>query len=117
MSGKTFPSSHVMSDDVDDIQDTRYDMRRRAFFYLLILCCICAGLHGPGRLYMVGMPPRAGVPLLPPRRRATDLGRCSNFPIGSARAPRVPRSREQEERPAAGENKMPIGENNTFVYI
>ena len=37
------------------------------------------GLHGPGWLYVLGMPPRADVPLSPPTARATDLGRGPNF--------------------------------------
>ena len=63
------------------------------------------GLHGPGLLYVFGMPPRANVLLSTPRARATDLGRGPNLRIGPGRAPCVPRSREHEERPAAGREK------------
>ena len=52
------------------------------------------GLHGRGWLYVLGMPSRAEVPLPTPRARATDLGRGPN---------RI--------------KKMPKGDENTFVYI
>ena len=43
-----------MSDHIDDIQDPRYHMlSRRAFFFNLHV-----GLHEPGWLYVLGMPPR-----------------------------------------------------------
>ena len=97
-----------MSDDIDGIQDppaTKYDMIRRSFFNLLIMHYVRVGLHGPGWLYVLGMPPQADVPLSTPRARATDLGRGPNLRMGSGRAPCVPRSREHEERPAAGREK------------
>ena len=73
------------------------------------------GLHGPEWLYVLGMPPRTDVLLSTARARATDLGRGPNLRMGSGRAPCVPRSREHEERPAAGrEKKKPKGEKNTF---
>ena len=43
----------VMSDDNDDIQDPRYHMSRQIFLRVLYV-----GLHGPGWLYVLGMPPR-----------------------------------------------------------
>ena len=67
------------------------------------------GLHAPGWLYVVGMPPRADEPLSTPRARATDLGRGPNLRMASGRAPCVPRSREHEERPAAGKEKNAKG--------
>ena len=95
-------TKYVMSDDIDDIQDPRYHVRRRTFFNLLIMYYVRVGLHGPGWLYVLGMPPRADVPLSKPRACATDLGRGPNLRMGSGRAPCVPRSREHEERPATG---------------
>ena len=102
-------SKYVMSDAIDDVQDPRYHMRLRNFFNLLITYCVRVGLHGPGWLYVLGMPPRADVPLSTPRARATDLGRGPNLRMGSGRAPCVPRSREHEERPAAGREKNADG--------
>ena len=67
------------------------------------------GLHGPGWLYVLGMPPRADVPLSTPTERATDHGRGPNLRTGSGRAPCVPRTREHEERPAAGREKNAEG--------
>ena len=67
------------------------------------------GLHGPGWLYVLGMPPQADVPLSTPRARATDLGRGPNLRMGSVRAPCVLRSQEHEERPAAGREKNAEG--------
>ena len=76
------------------------------------------GLHGPGWLYVLGMPTRADVPLSTPRARATDLDRVPNLRMGSGRAPCIPRSREHEERPAAGREKKCLkGEKNTFICI
>ena len=38
VSAKTFSiTKYVMSNDIDDIQDPRYNMRRRTFFNLLIM--------------------------------------------------------------------------------
>ena len=56
-------TKYVMSDDIDDMQDPRYHMRRRTFFNLLIMYYVRVGLHGPGWLYVLVMPPRADVPL------------------------------------------------------
>ena len=74
------------------------------------------GLHGSGWLYVVGMTPRADVPLSTPRARSTDLGRGPNLRMWFGRAPCVPRSREREERPAAESEKMPKGGKITFIY-
>ena len=110
-------TKYEMSDDIDDIQDPRYHMRRRTFFNLLTMYYVRVSLHGPGWLYVLGMPPRADVPLSTPRARATDLGRGPNLCMGSGRALCVPRSREHEERPVVGREKMPKGKKNTFIYI
>ena len=64
-----------MPDGIDDIQDPRYHMRRRTFFNLSVMYYLSVGLHGPGWLYVLGVLPRADVPLSTPRARATDLGR------------------------------------------
>ena len=108
-------TKYVMSDDIDDIQDPRYHVRRRTFFNLLIMYYVRVGLHGPGWLYVLGMPPRADVPLSKPRACATDLGRGPNLRMGSGRAPCVPRGREHEERRATGRKKMPKGEKTHWV--
>ena len=54
------------------------------------------GLHAPGWLHVLGMSPRADVPLSTPRARATDLSQGPHMRMGSGQAPRVPRSREHE---------------------
>ena len=97
-------TKYVMSDDIDDIQDSRYRMRRRTFFNLLIMYYV-RGFAWASMSYVLGRPPRADVPLSTSRARATDLGRGANLRIGSGRAPCVPRSREHEERSAAGREK------------
>ena len=67
---------------------------------------------------MLGIPPLAHVPLSTPTSRATDIGRGPNLPMGSGRAPGVPRSREREERPAAGREKMPKDEKTSlYIYV
>ena len=39
VSGKNFSiTKYVMSNDIDDIQDPRYHMRRRTFFNVLVYC-------------------------------------------------------------------------------
>ena len=102
VSGKNFSiAKYVFSDDIDDIQDPRYHMRCRTFLDLFIYY-VRVGMHEPGWLYVLGMPPRAGLPPPIPRARATDLGRGPNLGIGCRRAPCVPRSREHEEKPAVG---------------
>ena len=50
-------------------------------FKNLLMYYVRVGLHGPGWLYVLGMPPRADVPLPTRRARATDLGRVPNFSI------------------------------------
>ena len=75
------------------------------------------GLQGPGWLYMLGIPPRADVPLWTPRARATDLGQGPNLRAGSGRAPCVPRSREHEKRPAAGREKNAKVPEKHNLYI
>ena len=76
------------------------------------------GLHGPGWLYVFGIPPWGDLPLWTSRARATDLGQGPNLRTGSWWAPCVPRSREHEERSAAGRNKNADGpKNHTHIYI
>ena len=102
VSGKNFSiTKYVISDHIDDIQDPRYHMRCRTFLDLFIYY-VRVGMHEPGWLYVLGVPPRAGLPPPIPRARATDLGRGPNLGIGCRRAPCVPRSREHEEKPAVG---------------
>ena len=48
-------TKYEMSDDIDDIQDPRYHMRRRAFCNMLIMYYVRVGLHGPGWLYVLGI--------------------------------------------------------------
>ena len=74
------------------------------------------GLHAPGWLYVLGIPPRGDLPLWTPRARATDLGQGPNLRAGSGRAPCVPRSREHEKRPATGREQMPKCQKNTFIH-
>ena len=75
------------------------------------------GLQRPGWFYLLGNPPRADVRLWTPRARATDVGQGLNLRTGSGWTPCVPRSREHEERPAAGRAKMPTGQKNTCVCM
>ena len=76
------------------------------------------GLQGPGWLCVLGIPPRADVPLSTPAARATDNGQRSKLRLGSDRAPCVPQSREHEERPGAGREKNSEGPKNDFhIYI
>ena len=119
MPGKNFSiTRYVMSDDIDDIQDLRYHVRRRTFFNLLIMYYVCVGLHGPGWLYVLGMPPRADVPLSTPGARVTDLGRGSNLRIGPGRAPCVPRAESTRKDPRPEEKKMPKGEKTHLsIYM
>ena len=63
------------------------------------------GLLGPVWFYVLGIPPLADVRLWTSRARATDLGQGSTLPAGSRRAPCVRRSREHDERAAAGRAK------------
>ena len=74
------------------------------------------GLQRPGSLYVLGIPPPADLPLRTPRAHTKNLGQGPNLRAGSGRAPCVPRSREHEERPAAGRQKNAQGPKNT-LYI
>ena len=74
-------------------------------------------LHAPGWLYVLGIPPRADLPLSTPRERATDLGQGPNLRAGSERAPCVPRNREHEKRPAAGRAKNAEGPKKLCLYV
>ena len=89
------------------IPDVTLDVRH--FFNLLTMYYVRGGLHGPGWLCVLGMPPRADVPVSTPRARDTDLGGGPNLRMRSGRAPRVPRSGEHEEIPAAGREKNAEG--------
>ena len=67
---------------------------RRSFFFIVYV-----GLHAPGWLYVLRMPPRGYLPIFPtPRARATELGQGPNlrrgFRAGSPHAPE-PRAREK----------------------
>ena len=76
------------------------------------------GLHGPGWLYVLGIPPRADLSLWPSRTRATYLGQGPNLRAGSGRAPCEPRRREHEERPAAVREKNNQGQKKyIFIYV
>ena len=76
------------------------------------------GLRGPGWLCVLGMLPRADVPLSTPRARATDLGRAPILRIGSGRAPCVSRRREHVERPAArGEKNAEGWKKHIYICI
>ena len=75
------------------------------------------GLHGPGWLYVLGMSPRADVPLSTPRARATDLGRGPNLRIGSGGLPVCHGTESTRKDPRPEEKEMPKGEKNTFIYI
>ena len=77
---------------------------------------VYVGLHGPGWLYVIGLPPRADLPLWTPRARATDLGQGPNLSKGSGRTPCVQRSWEHEGRPAAGREKN-ANRSNKHIYI
>ena len=46
--GKTFPTKYVMSDDINDIQDPRYQMRRRTFFEPVNVLCTWVCMHLDG---------------------------------------------------------------------
>ena len=74
------------------------------------------GLLGPGWLYVLGIPPRADLPLWTPRARAADLGQGPNLRKGSGLAPSVLGSREHEERRMAGGEKNAEGLKK-HIYI
>ena len=91
-------------------------------FNLSVIHYVRVGLHGPGWLNVLGMPPRADVPLSTPKAHATDLGWGPYLRTGSRRAPCVPRNRDHEEKPAAARQKLPKGENthldiHVCIYI
>ena len=76
------------------------------------------GLHAPGWLYVLGIPPRADHALWTPRERATDLGQGPNLRARPGRAPCMRRSREHEERPVAGREKNAEGaKKHIYIYI
>ena len=75
------------------------------------------GLQRPGWLYVLGIPPRADLPLWTPRARATDPGQGPNLGAGSGRPPCLPRNREHEGRPAAGREKNAEWAKKTHLYI
>ena len=78
------------------------------------------GLHEPGWLYVLGIPPWTDWDLLlwTPRARATDLGQGPNLGAGSGRAPCAPRSREHEDRLADGREKNAEGpKKHIFIYV
>ena len=87
-------------------------------FKNLLMYYVRVGLHGPGWLYVLGMPPRADFPLSTPRARAADLGRGPNLRMGSGRAPCVPRAESTRKDPWPEEEKMPNREKtHLYMYI
>ena len=67
------------------------------------------GLHGPGWLYMLGMPPRGDLRLWTPRARATDLGQGPNLRRGvRAGSLRATEPRAREKTRGRKSKKMPM---------
>ena len=80
----------VMSGDIDSIQDHRYRMSRRIFFSTRLKCAsgtMHVGLHGPGWLYVLRIPPRRDLPLQTHRACSMDFGQGPNLRTGSGRGP------------------------------
>ena len=112
--GENLFHHQVLPDDIDDIQDPEYHIRRRTFFW-------------PVRRFAEAWmtlrarnPFPSGLATLNPQSTCTDLGQGPNLCAGSGPAPYVPRSREYEERPAAGREKNAEGPkkyNYICVYI
>ena len=103
---------HSRSQMSHETSDIFFNLLKMYYEYVRV------GLHGPGWLYALGMPPRADVTRSTPRIRATDLGRGPNLRMGSGRAPCPPRSREHEERPAVGrEKKCRRVKKHIYIYI
>ena len=95
--GKLF-HHQVMSDDIDDIQDPRYYISRRTFFYpVLGFARAWMALRARNVLGTGDFEPPEHVP-----RTSARAHTCA---VVFRRAPRVPRSREHEKRPAAGREK------------
>ena len=94
----------VLSDDIDDIQDPRYHI-------------ISAGhsLQRPGRLYVLGMPPRGDVRVWTPRARALDFSEgltCARDPGGLQACHGAESTRNDPGR----KGKDADGPKNTFIH-
>ena len=70
-----------MPDDIDDIQHPGYYVSRRTFFNLYVI------LHGPGWLYVLGMAPRAHLPIF---ATLNPQSTCHGPRPGSTLAPSCP---------------------------
>ena len=114
VSGKTFSSPYVMSDDVDDIQDPRYDKRRRTFFNLLINVLYTCGFAWAWMALRArnaspsGCNPQNTCHGPRPGPKLAYWVRASSLCATEPRARGETRGRKE---------KMPIGEKNTFIYI
>ena len=88
---------HVMSDDIEDIQDPRYHMSRRTFF--LTCTWVCMGLDGSTCSECLHV---VTCDFEPPEQVPRTSVRAHTCAVVFGRAPCVPRSREHQQRPAAG---------------
>ena len=118
VSGKNFSiTMYVMSDDIDDIQDPRYHMRRRTFFNLLMM------------YYVRGI---AWAWMALRARNASPSGRATFNPQSTCHEPRPgpklaywvrtgylcatePRSRDKAR--ARRRKKCRRVKKNTFIYV
>ena len=83
----------------------------------ILLACTRVGMHLDGSRRSEPLPERTcHFELWTPRASATDPAQGLNLRAGSGRAPCVRRSREHEERTAAGREKNAEGPKNTSIW-
>ena len=117
VSAKTFSiTKYVMSNDIDDIQDPRYNMRRRTFFNLLIMYYVRGFAWAWMALRARNAFPSGGH-FEPPEHVPRPLARGQTGVRGPGGLPACHRAESTRKDPRPEEKKMPKGQKNTFIYV
>ena len=97
-----------------------YHMRHRTFFQPItsVPGIMYVGLHEPEWLYVLGIPPRADVPLRTPEHVTRTSARAQTCVWGPGGLPVCHRAESTRKDPRPEEKKMPKGEKaHFFIYI
>ena len=117
--GKTFPSRSkcVMPDDIDDIQDPRYHMKRRTLFEPVnIVLCTCGFAWAWMATCSECLPERACL-FQPTEHVPRTLAGTQTCLLGPGGLPACHGAESTRKGPRSEEKKMPKGEKNTFLYM
>ena len=114
--GKNFSvTKYVMCDDIDDIQDPRYHMRRRTKLFNNALCTwVCMGLDGSTRTECL---PERTCHFEPPEHVPRTSSRAQTYVRGPGGLPACHGAESTRNDPRPEEKKMPKGKKHMYTYI